>query len=210
MYDRKTSIEDFLSATAAKQPTPGGGAVAALAGALASAIGEMVLSYSIGKKDLLAFDAELKQAGHELQLSRQMLLKLMVEDQEAYAELTAVRKLPADDPERGQRLPVAISACIGCPLAIGATALAILKLCDQVVNIVNPWLLSDLAVSSELAMATVRSAMYNVRVNLGSIENPLEKQRIQHQSEAMLRQATVLIQRVLPMIWSQYDSATAK
>ena len=60
MFDRTTSIDAFLSATAAKQPTPGGGSVAALAGALSSAIGEMVLSYSIGKKDLLPFsrDAE--------------------------------------------------------------------------------------------------------------------------------------------------------
>src|ERR1700727_3191802 len=105
MYDRTNTIEEFLSATAAKQPTPGGGSVAALAGALSAAIGEMVLSYSIGKKDLIPFDKELKAAAHELQLAREMLLKLMTEDQEAYADLTAVRKLPADSIEKSKRLP---------------------------------------------------------------------------------------------------------
>jgi formiminotetrahydrofolate cyclodeaminase len=41
IYERQTTIEQFLAATAARQPTPGGGSVAALAGALAAAIGEM-------------------------------------------------------------------------------------------------------------------------------------------------------------------------
>ena len=41
MYTDSTPIGDFLDATAAKQPIPGGGSVAALVGALAAAIGEM-------------------------------------------------------------------------------------------------------------------------------------------------------------------------
>jgi glutamate formiminotransferase/formiminotetrahydrofolate cyclodeaminase len=210
MFDRNTSIDTFLSSTAAKQPTPGGGSVAALAGALAAAIGEMVLSYSIGKKDLLPFTEPLKRVAHELQQAREVLLQLMVEDQEAYAELTAARKLPADSPERLQRLPIAVAACIRCPAAVGATAVAILKLCDQVVEIVNPWLLSDLAVCADLAMATARSAMYNVRVNLSSIENAAERKTIQTETDLMLSHAKMLIQHVGPMIWSRYDEANRK
>lgn len=210
MHDRTTSINDFLTATAAKQPTPGGGSVAALAGAHSAAIGEMVLSYSIGKKDLIPFDAELKHAAHELQVAREVLLKLMVEDQEAYAELTDVRKLPLDSVDRSQRLPMAVMACIRCPQAVGATAVAILKLCDAVVEIVNPWLLSDLAVSADLAMATARAAMYNVRVNLSSIEKAADRKKIEDETEAMLQHAKVLIQHVGPLIWSRYDAATRK
>jgi formiminotetrahydrofolate cyclodeaminase len=210
MYDRATRIEDFLSATSIKQPIPGGGSVAALAGALSAAIGEMVLSYSIGKKDLIPFDPILKHVAHELQTAREVLLKLMVEDQEAYAELTAVRKLPADSSDRAARLPIAVLACIRCPQAVGATAVAVLKLCDQVVEIVNPWLLSDLAVSADLAMATARAAGYNVRVNLSSIENAAERKRLEEETDAMLSHAKALIQHVSPLIWWRYDAATRK
>src|SRR5437868_4602544 len=66
MYDPNTTISDFLSAAASKQPTPGGGSVTALAGALAAAMGEMVLNYSIGKKNLAPYDAELRAAVSEL------------------------------------------------------------------------------------------------------------------------------------------------
>jgi len=83
MYDRNSTIDAFLIGTAAKQPAPGGGSVAALAGALSAAMGQMVLSYSIGRKDLLPFDAELKQAAHGFEQAREVLLRLMVEDQEA-------------------------------------------------------------------------------------------------------------------------------
>jgi formiminotetrahydrofolate cyclodeaminase len=203
MYDRSTSIDAFLTATAARHPTPGGGSVAALAGALASAIGEMVLAYSIGKKELLPFEPQLKSASHKLQQVREMLLQLMVEDQEAYAELTAVRKLPADAPDRKSRLDAAVMACIRCPQAVGATALAILQLCDQSVAIVNPWLLSDLAVCAELAMATARAALYNVRVNLASVEDAPQREALQQQSDQLLSHAKELIQRVSPAIWSR-------
>jgi formiminotetrahydrofolate cyclodeaminase len=207
MYDRSTSIDTFLIATAQKQPTPGGGSVAALAGALSAAMGEMVLSYSIGKKDLLPFDEDLKQAAHGFQQARELLLRLMVEDQEAYAELTRVRKLPADSMERGEKLPVLVLACVRVPQVIGATAVAILKLCDQVVEIVNPWLLSDLAVCADLAMTTARSAVYNVRVNLSSLTDPADVKHLEAETDAMLSHAKILIQQVGPRIWSRHAEA---
>src|SRR4051812_40140271 len=94
MYDKTTSIEKFLAAAAARQPAPGGGSVTALAGALAASMGEMVVNYSLGKKDLDAYVDELKPALDEYHRARQVLLQLMVEDQDAYSTLTATRKLP--------------------------------------------------------------------------------------------------------------------
>ena len=96
MIDSTTSISDFLSAAAAKQPTPGGGAVAALAGALAAAMAEMVLNYSVAKKDLLQFSESNKAALHELSTARQLLLDLLVEDQAAYQSYSDAKKSGAD------------------------------------------------------------------------------------------------------------------
>ncbi len=203
MFDRTTTIESFLTATAARQPTPGGGSVAALAGALAAAIGEMVLQYSIGKKDLVSHEPKLKSAAHQLQQARGVLLQLMVEDQEAYGELTDARKLPADDADKASRVTAAVTACIRCPEGIGATALAILKVCDEVVNIANPWLLSDLAVSADLAMATIRAASYNVRVNLSSVADAAARSRYESETAELVAHGLALIQKVSPAIWSR-------
>src|SRR5690348_14890196 len=165
-YDSGRTIAQFLDGTAAKQPAPGGGSVTALAGALAAAIGEMVLNYSVGKKGLEAHQEKLRSALAELHRARQLMLALMVDDQAAYQALSAARKLPKDSAESRSQFPAALLASIRTPEAIAAAALAVLELCDRVADFVNPYLLSDLAVCAELAMCTLRCGIYNVRVNL--------------------------------------------
>jgi formiminotetrahydrofolate cyclodeaminase len=204
MYDHSTTIEKFLDASAARQPTPGGGSVTALAGALAASMGEMVVNYSLGKKDLEAYAEELKPALAEYHRARSVLVRLMVEDQEAYAALTAARKLPESAADRAAQMSSAVAACIRVPEAMAATSAAVLELCDRIVNFVNPWLLSDLAVCADLSMATVRCAVYNVRANLPSIPDEAERQRIEALLFDLLTRAGNLIQQVGPRIWARH------
>jgi formiminotetrahydrofolate cyclodeaminase len=204
MYDGKTTIAAFLDAAAAKQPTPGGGSVTALVGALAAAMGEMVVNYTVDKKAYVAHREELTTAREELGRARSLLLSLMVEDQAAYTELTEARKLAENSTERGQRLPAALLASIRTPQAIAATAAAILGLCDRLVDISNHYLLSDLAVSADLAMATVRCAVYNVRVNLPELQSAEERHAAEAEMVQLLAHAGVLIQRVSPRIWARH------
>src|SRR5207253_4093544 len=100
-----------------------GGSVTALAGALAAAIGEMVLNYSVGKKGLEAQQDKLKIVLAELTKARELFLQLMVEDQLAYEALTAAKK--GGD---ASTTDVALLAAIRIPQAISATALAIVEL----------------------------------------------------------------------------------
>src|SRR5829696_1835677 len=204
MYDQSTPIGEFLRAAAAKQPAPGGGSAAALAGALAAAMGEMVLNYSVGKKNLAQHEPELKSALAELTRARSLLLQLMVEDQLAYEALTAAKKLPESSPTRQNDFDVALLASIRVPQAMGATALAILTLADNLVDKVNHYLLSDLAVCCELAMATVRCAVYNVRANLPDVADPADRQKIELTAGALVAHATPLVQRAVPRIWAAH------
>jgi len=100
MYDASATIRGFLDAAAAKQPAPGGGSVTALAGALAVSMGEMVLNYSIGKKDLAPHAAELQAALAEFGRARAMLAGADGRGSGGVAAMTALRKLPPDSPER--------------------------------------------------------------------------------------------------------------
>src|SRR5881394_3728144 len=118
MFDHKTPIDAFLAAAAAKQPAPGGGSVAALTGALAASMGEMVVNYSVGKKGLEAHQVDLAAGLNELHRARQLLLRLMVEDQNAYEALSAAKKLPEGSAERQLRVVAALLAAIGTPQAI--------------------------------------------------------------------------------------------
>ncbi len=204
MYDQATPIGTFLDAAAAKQPAPGGGSTTALVGALAAAMGEMTVNYSIGKKGLEAHQDELKTTLAELHRARQLMLSLMAEDQIAYEALTAARKLPKDSPQREQELPAALLACIRVPQAMAATAVAVIELCDNVVDRVNYYLLSDLAVCADLAMATTRCAIYNVRVNLADLEDLNARSEVEKTMGQVLSHAVMHIQRVSPRIWARH------
>jgi glutamate formiminotransferase/formiminotetrahydrofolate cyclodeaminase len=203
MYDQKVTLKQFLDSAAARQPTPGGGSVSALCGALSAAMGEMVVNYSLGKKELAAYGGELRPALQELHNARQLMLELMVEDQNAYIALAVSRKLPAG-PDRDKRFNAALLASIRTPQAMGATAVAVLNVCDQIINFVNFQLLSDLAVCADLAMATARCAIYNVRVNMGDVTDSSDRQRIESTVGQILSHAATLIQRISPRIWERF------
>jgi len=203
VIDANASVKDFLTASAAKSPTPGGGSITALVGALSAAMGEMVVNYSIGKKGLEAFQDELVPAQKELANARAMLQQLLVEDQLAFEAMTAARKLP-DGPDKQAQLDAAILACIRVPEAIGAAAVRVLEIADAQLNFVNKYLLSDLAVSADLAMATARCAVYNVRVNMKEVTNAEDRRSIESTISQILTRAAVLIQRVSPRIWARH------
>jgi formiminotetrahydrofolate cyclodeaminase len=61
-----------------------------------------------------------------------------------------------------------------------------------------------LAVAADLAMATTRCAVYNVRVNLGDVVDPRERESIESVIGQTLSHAAVLIQRVSPRIWARH------
>jgi formiminotetrahydrofolate cyclodeaminase len=208
-FDASTPIGTFLTAAAAKQPTPGGGSVAALAGALAATMGEMTLNYSVGKKGLEAHQDVLAPALRELTHAREVLTRLMIEDQGAFAAVTAARKRPEADPDRDSHFRAALLACIRIPQTMAATAVAILEIVDRVADKVNPWLLSDLAVCADLAMATTRCALYNVRANLPDVQDPADRESIDRASQAMLARALKFIQSASPRIWARHAKECA-
>jgi formiminotetrahydrofolate cyclodeaminase len=156
---------DFLSAVAAKSPAPGGGAVASASGALAAALAQMVVSYSIGRKDLLEQQEELRLAAAKLERARELFLRLADEDAAAYSQLNTLQKLPPGDARRAAELPDAQRLAVQVPQSVAATAIELLRLFEQLARISNRYLRSDLGIAADLAEATVRAALWNVRIN---------------------------------------------
>jgi formiminotetrahydrofolate cyclodeaminase len=199
-YDSSVSIAEFLTAAASKCPAPGGGSVTALAGALAASMGGMVVNYSIGKKDLAASQELFRVALAEFSRARSVLLRLMIEDQAAFESLSAARKAAKGAGEQDPAFAAALLACIRIPQAVGATAMAILELSEQLAQSANRHLLSDLAVCSELAMATLRCAACNVQANLPDVSDAAERARFEQASTQLIARATGSIQRIMPII----------
>lgn len=146
------SVGGLLERVAARTPAPGGGAVAAVTAAAAAALVAMAARFS---------DVDARRA-EEL---RAILEPLADADAAAYTAVLAARRLPRDDPDRAQRLTVAMAEAIAVPRQIAAAAVEVADLADGLVESGNPNLLGDARVAQLLARAAAESAAALVRIN---------------------------------------------
>jgi formiminotetrahydrofolate cyclodeaminase len=188
-------LGELLDALAAKSPTPGGGAAASIAGALGAALGNMVRSFSVGRKSLAPHEARLQDAARRLSRSRAVLLQLAAEDEAAYGLVNELSRLPEDDPRREQ-LPCATLAASQVPLSCMATCLNVLGLLDELPPITNPHLRSDLAIAAVLAEAGARAAAWNVFVNLPGLADERTRQDLAEQCDSLLENAVATARRI--------------
>ena len=169
---REASVTDYLSALSERTPTPGGGAVAGTSLATAAAIAHMAIVFSKGRESLAAFDAQHDEALIALKNMQARGLELAEADARAYAQLNTLWKLPKDDPSRTTNWDDAVEAAIAAPAQVMETGVELLALLERLIQATSPMLRSDLAVAAITAEAAIRSAAWNVRINLPSVGNP--------------------------------------
>lgn len=166
MDSARLSIGEYLDRTASKEPTPGGGGVAGVIGALAAALGEMVLAYSNGKSDLKQHEERLAECTHSVHAMRERLVELADEDAVAYAKLNAAMKLPKDLPQRKVELARAAYDAARVPLDVIRVSAELMCCFEEMTTITNPWLRSDLAIAAILTEAVAKASKWNILVNL--------------------------------------------
>lgn len=159
------TVARLLEELGARTPTPGGGAAAGLAGALAASLARMVVEYSIGKKSLLEHQDFLVRSRSELDTLRAAFLGAADADAVAYSRLNSLQRLAPDDPARAG-LAVAVREAAAVPRGIMTRGDELLTLVTQLVGRTSKGLRSDLAISGVLAEAAVVAGALNVMANL--------------------------------------------
>jgi len=166
-------LESYLDAAASGQPTPGGGSVSALAGALGAAMAAMAANFTVGKKQFAAVEPEVRGLLARIEDARRKLQDLAQKDTEAYAAVSAAFKLPRAAPdEKAARKQAVAAACRGA-MAVPLEALRgcrqALAAARRLVELANPNLITDVGVAALLLEAAAGGAALNVAVNLPSI-----------------------------------------
>ena len=166
------SLEKFLNDLGSSAPTPGGGAAAALTGALAAQCGHKAGSLTVGKPKFAEVEADVQDLMQRLARSCTMLNQLVTEDATAYDNLSQAFKLPKDDPNRSNQIAAAATFAAGVPLQVIAITRRVLRALERIRPISNPNLVSDVDVGLHLARAAMQSAALNVEVNLPFVPEP--------------------------------------
>ena len=174
----KESCRDFTALLASESPTPGGGGAAALAGALGTALGEMVAALTVGKKRYAGVEEEIRAAAAELEELREMLLDTVMEDAEGFIPLSQAYRLPKDEPGREEKLEWATLTACAAPKKIMELALRAMELTKLMAEKGSVMAVSDAGCAAAMLKAAVDSAALNVYINTKSLKDRAEAERL--------------------------------
>jgi formiminotetrahydrofolate cyclodeaminase len=201
------SVKELTARLASREPIPGGGSAAALAGAMGAALVAMVAELTIGRADVSENQAELIELRDGALARQSALLDLAEDDATAYAAVVVARRMPkGDDAERDARGRILRSTMVTAaevPLRTAQVAAEVLDMAQRIAPIGNPNAVSDAGVAAQLASAAVRGALLNVRINLPYLPAdeplldtaPAEVERLQAAAEAGERAALEVVAR---------------
>ena len=168
-------VIDFVAATASKEPTPGGGAIAALTAATGAALAEMVANLTFGKKGYEAVQTEMEALQVKAEEIRNRMLELSQADADVFNIFMNALGLPKNtDEEKAARtaaIQQAYKDAAMVPFEIGELANQIFDLAELASRKGNQNLITDGIIAAINARAAVKSAFLNVRINLSGIKD---------------------------------------
>jgi glutamate formiminotransferase/formiminotetrahydrofolate cyclodeaminase len=173
LIDKKVS--NFLDELASNSPTPGGGSVAALAGALGAALISMVGNLTVGKKKYEEVEEDIKKIISSSEKLRYELSQLVEEDVKVFNNFMATYKMPKETEDekkmRTEKIQEALIKAAKVPLRVAYKCLDILNLSKEVAEKGNANVVSDAGVAVLMAEAALESAILNVKINLRIIKD---------------------------------------
>ena len=168
-------VIDFVAATASKEPTPGGGAIAALTAATGAALAEMVANLTFGKKGYEEIQDEMEELQAKAEAIRERMLELSQADADVFNIFMNALGLPKNtDEEKAARtaaIQQAYKDAAMVPFEIGELANQIFDLAELASRKGNQNLITDGIIAAINARAAVKSAFLNVRINLSGIKD---------------------------------------
>lgn len=197
----RMSVKGFARETASESAAPGGGSVSAYMGALAAALGTMVANLSAHKRGWDDRWKEFSDWAETGQNVMERLLRLVDEDTEAFAKIMDVFSMPKGTEEekaaRAEAMEKATLYASRVPLKTMQTAMEAMPVALAMARIGNPASASDAGVGAIAALAAVRGAHLNVRINAAGLKDralasELTDEASRIEAEAVAAEAEVL------------------
>ena len=181
------TVKEFLNKVAGSDPVPGGGSIAALNGAIASALAAMVANLTIGKKN---YEEHEELMNHIASLSvkeKDVFIADIDRDSEAYDAVFACFKMPkVTDEEKAARsaaIQEATRHAALIPMEVARKALEVMPVIADIARLGNRNAITDACVAMMAARSAVLGALLNVRINLGVLKDKEFVQELQAEAD---------------------------
>ncbi len=168
-------LQAFINQLESSEPVPGGGSVAALSSALASALSGMVANLTVGKKNYEEVSEQMIAVAAKMAAHKQTFVDLIDKDANSFDSVMKAYKLPkeTDDEKanRSQLIQDGMKYAASVPLEVAEKTAVLFDDIAFLVKSGNANAQTDALVAAMMARTAILSALYNVKINLGSIKD---------------------------------------
>ena len=175
MEMKNLTLDEFTAKTASSSPSPGGGSIAALTGAVAASLSSMVAALTVDKKGYEQHFDEMRDIQNRCEQLREKLLGDIDRDCTSFDGYIAALKLPKDTDEqksaRTAAMQQALKDAAEVPLSIAQTSLLVMPIAKAAVINGNKNAVTDGVISAMMCRTAVLSALCNVKINLNMIKD---------------------------------------
>ena len=200
----RMSVKGFAAETASESPAPGGGSISAYMGALGAALATMVANLSAHKRGWDDRWKEFSDVAEKGQALMAELLALVDEDTAAFNRIMDVFSMPKGTAEekaaRAAALEEATLYAASVPLKTMEAALKALPLALEMARKGNPASASDAGVAALAAVAAIRGAALNVRINAAGLTDKAPAEPLLARADAIVAEALALQDEVLAAV----------
>jgi glutamate formiminotransferase / formiminotetrahydrofolate cyclodeaminase len=168
-------VNDFVDEVSRESPAPGGGSIAALAGALGASLSSMVSNLTANKRGSEKVDDILNDAADKCQEIKLALVKAVDEDTNAFNAYMNARRLPGKTEEekkaKEEAMQNGLKQAVYVPLNTAQLSYQAIEIADVVAKNGNPASITDVGVGAQSAYTGVLGGIYNVLINLKDIKD---------------------------------------
>lgn len=168
-------LTDFIDEVSRESPAPGGGSIAALAGALGASLSSMVSNLTANNRGSEEVDEILNKAADSCQEIKNNLTKAIDADTDAFNEYMDARRLPnktdEDKEKRNAAMLQGLKNAVMVPLKTAQDSAEAIEIADAVARNGNPNSITDVGVGAQMAYSGVLGGIYNVLINLKDIDD---------------------------------------
>jgi formiminotetrahydrofolate cyclodeaminase len=154
----------------------------------------MVGQYTAGREKYAEVEDDVRRVLARSEELRARLSELVDADVAAYGSYQAAQSMPREtDEEKAARKTAqqhALEESTAVPLDVAEACVELLELAVEAAQLGNVYLISDAAVGARLADAARASAMLNVEMNLGGIEDETKAAELRRRADAVLSDAS--------------------
>jgi len=187
---------DFIDEVSRDTPSPGGGSVAALAGALGGALTAMVANLCAGKGEFDDQYETLCSIAERGQKIKDALVRGVDDDTKAFDSVIDAMRMAKDTEEerkvRAQAMREGYKSATRVPLANVEACRDALRLSSEMAPIADPQMISDVGTAALMANAGAQAAAYNVRINLPHTKDDEFNAEMRENVEALLKECAEL------------------